>query len=275
VIALPAPASFDRNRLLLWLIAIAALNSFAGLAMRVSARLDLAQALFNLFGISAIVWVALAAALALLHSAKTGEPLRRADYWMAATVVAAGLLPVATASAVSLTVLAIYMIASAEPGSAVRRSGIICLAITGSILWGRVLLAMFSRQLLPIDSWLAGALTGVAPVGNMLPFADGTPGGIVVAPGCSSWQGMSLALLAWVTVNQWFAVRFSWRSLAWCVAALAATVAVNVVRIGAMVHFPAHLDAIHHGYGWDLAMWTSLAAVSAICLYGARREVFR
>lgn len=271
VTALPR---LDRNRLLLWLTAIATLNSFAGLAMRVGARFDLTHALLNLFGISAILWLALAAALALLHSEPSAQPTRPADYWMTALTVGVAFAPVGTASAVTLTVLGVYMIATEPGGSVVRRAGIICLAIAASVLWGRVVLAMFSRQLLPIDTWLVGELVGVRPVGNSLPFADGSRAGIVVAPGCSSWQGMSLAILFWVIVNQWFEVRLSWRSLGWCAAALVATIAINIARIGAMVHFPDYLEEIHKGYGWDLAMWTSLAAVCAICLYGSRREVF-
>jgi exosortase/archaeosortase family protein len=136
-----------------------------------------------------------------------------------------------------------------------------------------VFLAMFSRPLLGIDTWLVGHLVGVRAVGNTLAFADGS-GGIAIAPGCSSWQGISLALVFWVTLNQWFGIRPGWRPLAWCGLAAAATVAVNVARIGAMVLYPRHLAEIHDGYGWHLAMWTSLVLVCAICLYGARREVF-
>jgi hypothetical protein len=57
-------------------------------------------------------------------------------------------------------------------------------------------------------------------------------------------------------------------------AAIGATIGVNVIRIGSMLSFPAHLDALHHGWGFHLFMWLTLIAVGAICLYGARRHVF-
>jgi exosortase/archaeosortase family protein len=271
------PAAFarpGRNGLFFWLVLIASLNAFAGVAFRIVPEHGLVYALFELFGISAILWVALAAALALLRGAEAVDPVSRADWAVAAAVVGAALLPDAPASAAALTLLALWMIAWSPAGSAARRAGIVALALSMSLLWGRVFLALFSRPLLGTDSWLVGQLLGVRAVGNSLPFADGS-GGLAVAPGCSSWQGMSLALVFWVTVNQWFEVRFGWKPLGWCLLALAATIAVNVVRIGAMVHFPAHLAEIHHGYGWHLAMWTSLVLVCAICLYGARREIFR
>jgi exosortase/archaeosortase family protein len=192
---------------------------------------------------------------------------------VAAAVALAALLPVAPASSAALTLLAGWMIFRSPAASAGRKAGIVALSVTASLLWGRVFLALFSRPLLDIDTWLAGRLVGARAVGNTLAFIDGS-GAIAVAPGCSSWQGMSLALVFWVTVNQWFGVRFGWKPLGWCLLALAATILVNIVRIGAMVHFPAQLDSIHHGYGWYLSMWSSLLLVCAICLFGARREIF-
>ena len=268
-----APAATSRSRLFSWLILLAALNAFAGVAIRIVPERGLTYAIFELFGISAIVWVALAAAIALLWSDKNDRRPSPLDLAVAAATAAAALLPVATASAAMLTALAIYMIVSSPPGSPARKAGLISLAITATLIWGRLALALFSRPLLGADTWLVAQLTGADQVGNTLAFLEG-PGGIVVAPGCSSWQGMSLALLFWVTVNQWFGVRPSWRAAGWCLAALSATVAINVVRIAAMVRFPEHLAEIHHGYGWHISMWATLIAVGSICVFGARREIF-
>lgn len=273
-IAAAAPPKLARSGLFYWLLLIAALNAFAGVALRMVPEQGLTYALFQLFGISAILWMALAAALGLLREDKKASAIEGPDRLVTVAVAVAALVPFAPASSAALTLLALWMIVRSPAGSAPRRAGIIALAISVSLLWGRVFLALFSRPLLGADSWLVGQLVGVDAVGNTLAFADGS-GGVAVAPGCSSWQGMSLALVFWVTVNQWFKVRFGWKPLGWCLLALAATVGVNVIRIGAMVHFPAHLDDIHHGYGSHLAMWTTLVLVCAICLYGARREIFR
>jgi exosortase/archaeosortase family protein len=272
--ATAAPDGLNRSGLFFWLMLIAALNAFAGVALRIVPEHGLTFALFELFGISAILWTALAAALALLRSDAAAAAIAGPDRLVAVAVGLGALLPFSPASSAALTLLAAWMIARSPACSNARRAGIVALALAVSLLWGRVFLALFSRPLLGLDSWLVGHLVGVPAVGNTLAFADGS-GGVAVAPGCSSWQGMSLALVFWVTVNQWFKIRFGWKPLGWCLLALAATVAVNVVRIGAMVHFPAHLDEIHHGYGWYLAMWTSLLLVCAICLFGARREIFR
>jgi exosortase/archaeosortase family protein len=263
-----------RGETFFWLIALASLNAIAGLVLRTLHSDGLLAASFDLFGVSAIVWAALAAILHLLWTERGGEPLRRGDLAVGALVIAVALLPVATASAVTLTLVALWLIATSAPGSPHRRAALIALAATGTLIWGRLLLALFSGPMLTADAWLVALLTSTGNQGNILNFADGA-GRIAVAPGCSSWQGMSLAILLWTLVNQWFRVPFGWAALGWCLTALAATIAVNVLRIAAMLHFPEHLSAIHTGWGWHLSMWTTLAAVTAICLYGARREVFR
>jgi exosortase/archaeosortase family protein len=275
--AFASPASearLSRPQLFFWLILVASLNSFTGIALRTVPEHGLAYAIFELFGISAIVWAALAACLALLREAPA-EPPRPGDFWIAAAAMLVAIAPVATASALALNVLALWMIATAGSGSALRRAGTIALAMTASLLWGRLLLALFSGPMLTADSWLVSWVTGAASTGNLIATSGAVGARIAVAPGCSSWQGMSLAFLLWVTVNQYYRVPFGWGAAGWCALALAATVAINVLRIAAMVRFPAHIEEIHHGYGWHISMWTTLLAVTAICLVGARREVFR
>ena len=87
--------------------------------------------------------------------------------------------------------------------------------------------------------------------------------------------GVVAFALLWATVNQYFEARFDWRAALTCLAAFAATIGVNVLRIGAMLEWPRHLPDIHHGWGSQVANWTTLILVTAICLYGARREIFR
>lgn len=264
---------FNRSELFFWLVLLGALNGFAGIAIRIVPEHGLQYAIFELFGISAIIWVALGASLALLWNDSDPAAPVAADRLVAYAIMPLIMAPVATAGALALTALTLYMIGTAKRGSAVRRAGIIGLTITGSLLWGRLLLAMFSRPMLDIDSWFVAKLVGAHQVGNTISFLDET-GRIIVAPGCSSWQGMSLALVCWATVNQWYGVRLGWGPIGWCAAALGATLGINVLRIAAMVRFPVYLEEIHTGYGAHVAMWTTLIAVCALCIYGARREIF-
>ncbi|MEA3015642.1 MAG: hypothetical protein QOI38_364 [Sphingomonadales bacterium] len=267
-----APLALSRGRLLAALFLISSLNAFSALAAASVASDGWALAAANLFGISAVIWAALGAGLKILADEPVHEPLRRGDLCIAALVGAAALLPVAAASMLALTLLAGYAIRTGARGTPLRRAGLIFLAMSGALLWGRLTLAVFSRPLLDLDALFVSRLIGADQQGNML-IAGGTR--LIVAPGCSSMQGLSLALLFCVTFGQLFEIRFDRRAASWFVAALAATVAINVLRIGAMLRFPDHLSAIHHGWGYQLSMWATLAAVAAICVFGARRELFR
>jgi exosortase/archaeosortase family protein len=263
----------DRPRLFAWLLAIAALNSFAGLALSAAAADGWPSAALNLFGVSAILWVALAAGIQLLRAAPPGDPPTRLDWGVAAFGLASVALPFATISSAALTLLAGYAFLAGAPKSPLRRAAIIFLAMSGATLWGRLLLALLSHPLLDLDAFLVARLAGVEQEGNLVAFADGS-GVMAVAAGCSSLQGISLALVFWATVNQWFEVPASPRAFAWLAAAVAATVAVNVLRIAALAHFPRHFDSIHSGLGWQVAAWTTMILVAAICILGARREIF-
>jgi exosortase/archaeosortase family protein len=231
-----------------------------------------AYSAFNLFGISAILWLALAGGLAILRNAQQ-EPVRRMDVPVAALTLCAAILPIYSASGIALTLAASYAIGTSRRGSELRRAAIVFLAMTSTLMWGPLILGFFNGPILGVDAWLVSHFIGAPQVGNQIQFI-GRQEAFVIAPGCSSFHGMSLALVFWATVNQWFRVRFAWQSLGWVAAALAATVAVNVMRIGAIARFPDRFDAIHTGWGAQLAAWTTLFLVVAICLYGARRDVF-
>lgn len=272
-----APAAralpIDRERLFLWLFLIAALNALAGIALSSIAVAGWAGAALNLFGVSAILWVALAAGLQLVRAAPEGDPATRRDWVVAGAGLFAIALPSATISSAALTLFALYALATSASASPLRRAAIIFLAMSGTTLWGPFVLAMFSHPLLDLDAFFVSRVAGVAQEGNLIAFADGS-GTMAVAPGCSSLQGISLALVFWAIVNQWFQVPIGRRSLAWLGAAVSATVAVNVLRIAALSHFPEHFDSIHGGIGWHVAAWTTMMLVAVLCVYGARREIF-
>ena len=262
-----------RSQWLFGLFLVASLNGFIGITLKAVERLGWAHTAINLFEISAILWLALVAGLRILVRDGETRPPTRGDVAIGLIVLAAALLPAPSASAFGLSLLAGWAILTSAPGSAGRRAGIIFLAMTGALLWGRLALALFSRPLLDIDAWFVSALLDAGHRGNLIWSSDGASR-LVVAPGCSSMQGMSLAIVFWATVNQSYRVPFGWKAAAYCLAALAATVAVNVLRIGSMLRWPEHLHEIHHGWGYHLSMWVTLALIAGIVLYGARREVF-
>lgn len=268
-----ADAGIGRNQLFFGLFLVGTLNGFVGHFIRAVEQADLLSAVVNLFGVSAILWMALAAGLQILFQQERVEALRGGDRTVALVLLAAALFPAPTASSAALAAGSLWAILTSPTGSPLRRAGIIFLAITGALLWGRLILAIFSGPLLQADAIFVAGLVGAEHSGNMI-WSGKVSDGIAVAPGCSSMQGMSLALVFWATVNQFFEVRFDWKAFAYCLAALSVTIAVNVLRIGSMLRWPENIEEIHHGWGYQLSMWATLILVVAICIWGARREVF-
>lgn len=269
-----ANSSNSRDKLFLWVFQILAANSLAGIIIRALAENGVGAALLSTFGVSAIVWVALGAGLALLARSKATETAHSTDVALAIAACLLAMLPMANISSVALTAFAAYAIWTSNPGSSARRAGAIFLAVTANLIWGRLILGMFSRSFLFIDAFFVTNLIGAPQVGNTIPFI-GHPGLIIVTPGCSSLQGISLAIVFWVTVNQWFELKTTPRSLSWCGLALLAATGINILRIAALVRFPSYFDEIHVGWGAQLASFSTMLVIVAIVLWGARRDICR
>ena len=223
-------------------------------------------------GLSAIIWLAIGVGIAMLGTGEATAP-KRADLAVAGLVALAALAPVSTASDGALTLLALWAMATAPRGAALFRAGIIFLSVTTSLLWGRVLLALGSRPILDIDAWLSGWLIGTHGEGNRIYFADGS-GFFLVAPGCSSLQSISLAVVFWAVVTQHYRLPIDRRAILICVAAIFAAIAVNVLRLASLAHFPQHFSELHVGWGLHVFGWLGLAAIVTTIMFGFRNSLF-
>ena len=172
----------------------------------------------------------------------------------------------------ALTGLAIYVIASSNAGSPMRRGALVFLAITVPMCWGPFFLHVFSRPFLWSDALFVSNLIGTEQIGNLVKFADGS-GYFQIFPQCSSYHNMSLALLAWISVIQFVRHKSSPQDIFWCLLAVLSVLVVNVTRIALMGLYREHFDTIH-GFGSAIADLVSLSLISAFCILGVRREIF-
>lgn len=65
------------------------------------------------------------------------------------------------------------------------------------MFWARIVLSICNDTILAADATLTAAAVGTERNGNIVPFADGS-GAMWIAPGCSSFSNLSLAILAFV-----------------------------------------------------------------------------
>lgn len=228
-------------------------------------------ATLNLFNISAIVWLALSACVALLWAERPGTTVQRGDGFLLGLAVVVALVPIPVASSVLLTLLSGWGIASGTPGSAMRRASLIALSLTAFLLWGRIGLAWGAGPLLTADASFVGLLANTRSVGNAVFFADGTK--FLIAPGCSSLHGVSLALILWTSVVQHFAIALG-RRVWWTLAlAVFGSILVNGVRLSIIAWNPHDFGYWHTGGGGLLFGWIALGAIAAIVYAGVSRAL--
>jgi exosortase/archaeosortase family protein len=217
-------------------------------------------------GISAVVWFALYAIVTISREAGEIRPVRGLDLGLVLIMAGAALIPTPLPAAGAVLLAAIYLLAL-PANRRERRIGFILLALTGTLIWGRLFLEVIApTTLLRLDAQFVSLLSGMPSEGNLVRFSGG--GGFSIAPGCSSLHNMSLAVLMWVTAVQLLDLPPSRRILATGLLAVLVMFLVNGIRLSAIALFPAHFDLLHVGLGAELFGWTSLILCGVTVLLG-------
>ena len=229
-------------------------------------------AIVHTFGISAIIWVACFFGVTIILYDRT-DVIRSTDLVVGAAVIVLVLLPNGGASWLALTVLCLYMLLLTNGPLSRRRGASILLATTLPMLWNRLLLHFFARPILEIDASMISWILGTDRVGNMVRFADNS-GSLVIFPGCSSFSGVSLAMLCWVTLSQAARHKMSAHDLVWCGLACASVIVVNIARISIMGLSERDYQAAHSLLGDAIANAVTLILIVGFSVLGVRRELF-
>ena len=140
----------------------------------------------------------------LLYGSRLDEVITTPDAVIGLGVLAMTILPFARLSWLALTALSLYMLCVSPARSSRRRGALIALAVTGPMLWGPALMDIFGPAILQADAILVSTVIGTDRVGSVFSGAIGS-GGIptqfAIYPPCSSLHGMSIAVLAWITIS--------------------------------------------------------------------------
>ena len=229
-------------------------------------------AVVHTFGISAIIWVACFFGVTLILHDRT-DVIRSTDLVVGVAVIVLVLLPIDGASWLALTGLCLYMLLLTNGPSSRRRGAGILLATTLPMLWNRLLLHFFAEPILEIDASMISWMLGTDRVGNMVRFADNS-GSLVIFPGCSSFAGVSVAMLCWVTLSQATRHKPSAHDLVWCGLACASVIVVNIARISIMGLSERDYQAAHSPSGDTIANVVTLILIVGFSVLGVRRELF-
>lgn len=244
-----------------------------GISERVAEQISgsgVATAVFNTFGVSAVVWAAAIVALWLLAQAPR-EAATRMDFAAAAAASIAFLLPVPSLAWLAITGLAAWLAWTSSPYGLLRRAAVVLAAMTVPMLWARILFASFSNAILGVDAKLVAWLVGTQSTGNTIPFANGN-GVLFLEPACSSLTNVSLALLCGVLFVKAYDRPWSRSIVGATLLACGVTIAINVFRIALIGVFPDHYALIHGTTGAMAAQWATILAVLVIYTTGIKPD---
>jgi hypothetical protein len=225
------------------------------------------------FELNVIVYFASFAGVYLIASSSRSQT-RTWDFAVALGFLGLVSLPIYAMSWVAVTGLSLYILFFANDGCERRRGALILLALTLSMLWGRLFFQFFSRPLLALDATMVTWMLGTERIGNMVRFADGS-GYIVITPACASFSNISYALVCWVAITQWANHRWSPIDLLWSSLAISSVVAINVARMALTAISQGYFEMIHNNYWRETLLSTLyLCLIIGFSVIGARRELF-
>lgn len=245
---------------------LAAINAIAGAVIGAIRHEPLIIQIANLAGVSAVVWFAIYVALKIGWEAPP-EKLRKADWLALALTVASAMIPVSDVARAGLVICAVYAFATTRQGEPTRRVALVLVALTGTVVWGLLLLHVFAAPLVTLDAHIVARAIGSTAQGNIVRFIN-FDDSFVIGKGCSSVHNMSLAILLWCTGVALFDLRVDGRLLAFGAAMIALMFGLNIARLSTIGIFPDHFEFLHEGAGAALFSWVGLASMGTLALLG-------
>jgi hypothetical protein len=228
------------------------------------------SAAMNTFDVSVFVWLSFGAGLLLVGRSSSIES-SGGDRLLIAAAGVAMLLPVPDLSWLANSGLALSLLVRSAPGSTLRRGAAILFAVTIPMFWARIVMSVFNDTILAVDATLTAWAVGSERSGNIVPFADGS-GAMWIAPGCSSFNNLSLAILAFVGLVNVTSGKWSRATLGLGALTCALVVVVNATRISLIGYYPDHYELIHGEVGAGAANWLTTLLIMAIGSFAVRRD---
>jgi hypothetical protein len=248
---------------------LAAINAQGDQIVRALTYLPLIDAILGVAGISVLIWAAMISAWKIGSEDRT--PL---SGWRDAAVLSAILLlsfvPVSYAAKAALLLCTGYLLVTAGPADAQRRTALVLLALTGPLIWGGIFLHSFERPILALDAHIVGAAIGSSVDGNVVHFAGRSDQFLIGGP-CSSVHNISLGILLWTTTAMLFRIRIDRGYLLIGIAMIALMFGLNIIRLSVIGFFPSHFDFLHVGGGAELFAWAGLLGAGLLAGMGALR----
>jgi exosortase/archaeosortase family protein len=252
---------------------LAALNAQADQILANLGWNTLAHSLLELGGVSVIIWFAIFATLKVGMEGDC-DRLSGRDAAVAVAVVTLCVVPLSFAAKAGLVLAGFYLFLTSRTNNSSRRVSLMLLALTGPLVWGRALLAIFATPILSLDAHIVGSALGSTVQGNLVALPRGS-GSLMIGEPCSSVHNISIAIVLWTTVAVLFKLRLDRQFAAVGIAMIAWMFVLNIARLAAIGLYPQHYDYLHYGEGAVLFGWAALIGAAFLAGYGVIRAAER
>lgn len=267
-----AAGSLGRREIFFWLV----IGLFANQALQLVDTQSFQAFAASLATQNYIYWLACYAVIHRLSLSDNAAGATRLDLAVAAmlgvAILLSSLLPYRVAIGLLATVLAGYILMTSGWDRNLKAAGAVLLALSGQLVWGPVLFQFFTPQLLHVDAALVGEiLTSLRPdiVWTGTSFQGPAGHSIALVGGCSSFNNVSTAVLACVTIAMLTRTEWVRRDLAAVVIACTAMILINVLRICLLGWNAALHQFWHDGAGVQILGIGETLVVLAIAWWGA------
>lgn len=205
-------------------------------------------------------------------------PATKTDLWLLAAfclaTIVASLVPYRFTTGVLATVTAAYFLTVPGADRNIRAAGCVLLALSTQLVWAAMLFQFFTSDLLPVDATLVGlVLEHMRPdiIRNGTTFDAPDGHAIMLVGGCSSFNNLSVALLACVSVIMLSRTEWVRRDLLTIAIASGVMIALNVLRICLLCWSTASYAFWHDGPGTPVFAVGQTLAVLLIAWWGATK----
>lgn len=223
-----------------------------------------------------IYWLTCYVAIYRVWVSDRAAPATRTDLWLLAAyclvTVVASLVPYRFTNGVLATATAVYFLTVPGADRNIRAAGCVLLALSTQLVWAAMLFQFFTPELLPADAALVGAiLDRLRPDIVHSGTTFDAPGGhaIMLIGGCSSFNNLSVAILACVAVIMLARTDWVRRDLITFAIASGMMILLNVLRIILLCWSAESYVFWHHGPGTPLFAIGQTLAVLLIAWWGA------
>lgn len=264
----------SRRELFLWLLAIFVLNMTVGHAaagLRADGWPGIVTGPIDAGIFPYFAWYA------AFRGLRAIAPDEAARGWDLAVVLAAGILQLSPSSLLlwpAVSIVALYLVATARGVPAVRDAGLMLLGLSTQQFWLHPLVSYLMPLFTRSDAAMVGSVLGLVrgDVGfhdNIITY--GQNDGLAVMEGCVSVHNLSAALLCWMAVTRLHDRQWSWGDLGWVAGMTVLVVGLNVVRMMLMTLGHDAYIFLHDGAGSDIFNIIMTLSVIALSLAAARR----